>query len=354
MMKKISEKRNTFLEVTIHIATWGIIFGFPIFFLQRENGGILWQHYISHLGVPLTFLLTFYINYLFLIPQFLFKNNKRRFYFYNVLLIITAWLLLNFWNNFFFSWVIMRSNQYQPPRWIFVTRDIVSLVFVVGLSAAIRMSSRWAQAESARQEAEKSRAEAELKNLRNQINPHFLLNTLNNIYALIAFDTNKAQEAVQELSKLLRYILYDNQQNFVPLSKEVDFIRNYIELMRIRLSSSVKITTLLNIYPDSQTPVAPLLFISLIENAFKHGISPTDESYVYISISEKKDEIICEIKNSNYPKTYTDKSGSGIGLMQVQKRLEILYKDSYIWDKGITKDGKEYYSILRIKDKTST
>ena len=111
------------------------------------------------------------------------------------------------------------------------------------MSAAIRLSGRWVQVEAARREAEKSRTEAELKNLRNQLNPHFLLNTLNNIYALIAFDTDKAQTAVQELSRLLRHVLYDNQQNFVTLGKEMDFIKNYIALMRIRLSSNVTVET---------------------------------------------------------------------------------------------------------------
>ena len=104
------------------------------------------------------------------------------------------------------------------------------MILTIGLSAAIKMSGRWAQIEAARREAEKSRTEAELKNLRNQLNPHYLLTTLNNIYALIAFDTDKAQDAVQELSRLLRHVLYDNQQNFVTLAKEMDFIRNYIEL----------------------------------------------------------------------------------------------------------------------------
>ena len=126
----------------------------------------------------------------------------------------------------------------MPPGWLFFLRDMLSLVFTIGLSAAIRMSARWTQNEAARKEAE-----PELKNLRNQLNPHFLLNTLNNIYALIAFDSDKAQQAVQELSKLLRYVLYDNQQTYVPLCKEVDFIRNYIELMRIRLSANVQMIT---------------------------------------------------------------------------------------------------------------
>lgn len=162
------------------------------------------------------------------------------------------------------------------------------MIFMVGLSVAIRMSLRWSDTELARREAVKSRTEAELKNLRNQLNPHFLLNTLNNIYALTAFDTDKAQQAIQELSKLLRYVLYDNQENFVPLTKEVEFIRNYIELMRIRVSSQVKISTHFQIHPNSQSPVAPLLFISLIENAFKHGVSPTEPSFIDITLTEKR------------------------------------------------------------------
>lgn len=110
----------------------------------------------------------------------------------------------------------------SPPVFIFYLRDIASLVFTVGLSVAIRMSIRWSEAEAARREAVKSRMEAELKSLRNQLNPHFLLNTLNNIYALIAFDTDKAQQAVQELSRLLRYVLYDNQENTFRFARKWD------------------------------------------------------------------------------------------------------------------------------------
>lgn len=131
------------------------------------------------------------------------------------------------------------------------------------------MSARWTQNEAARKEAERNRTEAELKNLRNQLNPHFLLNTLNNIYALIAFDSDKAQQAVQELSKLLRYVLYDNQQTYVPLCKEVDFIRNYIELMRIRLSANVQMITKFDIQPDSQMLIAPLIFYLIDRECFQ-------------------------------------------------------------------------------------
>lgn len=235
-----------------------------------------------------------------------------------------------------------------PPKWIFFLRDVFSMILTVGLSAAIRMSRRWTANEAARHEAEQQRTEAELKNLRNQLNPHFLLNTLNNIYALIAFDTDKAQQAVQELSRLLRHVLYDNQQNLVPLNKEMDFIRNYIALMRIRLASNVMVETYFDISPEDRTEIAPLIFISLIENAFKHGISPTEPSYIRIRFSQTDNRVTCEIANSYHPKTQTDKSGSGIGLEQVRRRLELSYPGHYTWQQGLDKTGKEYRSTLTI------
>ena len=156
---------------------------------------------------------------------------------------------------------------------LFILRDMLSLILTVGLAVSIKMTRRWYEAEASRRELEKSKTEAELKNLKNQLNPHFLLNTLNNIYALIAFDTDKAQKAVQELSKLLRYVLYENQEIYVPLSREAEFIRNYIELMKIRLNDNVTVKSSFNLITGSNTMIAPLIFISLIENAFKHGTS---------------------------------------------------------------------------------
>ena len=124
--------------------------------------------------------------------------------------------------------------------------------------------------------------------------------------------------------------------------------KKYIELMRIRGSSQVKISTHFQIHPDSQSPVAPLLFISLIENAFKHGVSPTAPSFIDITLTEKENKIHCIIRNSNYPKSATDKSGSGIGLEQVQKRLELLYAGHYEWQHQVSPDQKEYSSVLTI------
>ena len=354
-MKQLPNSRSRLVEVLIHVIGWGIVFGFPFLMMTRSGFTITWMDYLRHGSIiPLSFLIVFYVNYCFLVPRYLFEGRIRQYLLLNALLILCVAAGAHLWQEYAFQTYAKGSGDkggrhMGPPKWIFIRRDVFSMVLTVGLSAAIKMSGRWVQMDAARREAEKSRTEAELKNLRNQLNPHFLLNTLNNIYALIAFDSEKAQAAVQELSRLLRHVLYDNQQSFVTLDKEMDFIRNYIELMRIRLSSNVTVETQIDIRPDSRTEIAPLIFISLIENAFKHGISPTEPSFIRIHFSESPGEVRCEISNSYHPKSETDKSGSGIGLEQVQKRLDLTYPGHYNWQQGVSEDGKEYKSVLAIK-----
>lgn len=339
--------KNNILELVIHIIGWGIVFAFPLSFIQKLNNAIEWDQYFKHLVMPVTMFFVFYINYFVLVPRYLCKSKTGQFIFTNLIIILIITAGQRIWSNLFFP--PPPPLRPTPPEWIFFLRDMSNLIFTAVLSAAIRMSSSLKEAETARREAERERTEAELSNLRNQLNPHFLLNTLNNIYALTAFDTEKAQQAIQELSRLLRYLLYDNQQNFVPLQKEIDFIENYIKLMKIRIPGNVEVCTEFNTSNNSQTKVVPLIFISLIENAFKHGISPTEKSFIHIQIAEEKERIICKIENSNFPKNDNDKSGSGIGLEQVQKRLNLLYSGKYQWNKGVSDDLKTYISYLTIQ-----
>src|SRR5574344_1150867 len=306
-MKNLNNKREP-LELTIHIVSWLLIFLFPLVFFDRNINNINWQQYINHSVVPIALFVVFYMNYLWLVPKYLFKNNVKGYIISNVIVIGTVYLILHLWLESVSVPLPPRARRYMPPIWIFYLRDIILLIFSAGLGAAIKTSLRWRQAEKRLVESEREKSEMELMNLKNQLNPHFLLNTLNNIYALIAFDSDRAQEAVQELSKLLRHVLYDNQQPYVPLGSEADFMRNYIELMRIRLSKEVRLDVDIDIKTESHTQIAPLIFISLIENAFKHGISPTESSFISIKLNEKKSgEVCCDIRNSNFPKSVADK-----------------------------------------------
>lgn len=351
-MKQVLSQRRP-LELTIHIVSWLLIFGFPLVFVDRVNG-INWHQFLRHSCVSVSYFLIFYANYLWLVPRFLFSDNTKKYIVGNFILVLAASVSLHlFLESLNTSPPPEEFLRRLPPRWLFYARDFVLMIFVAGLGAAIRTSLRWRQAEEMLIEAERQKTEAELKNLKNQLNPHFLLNTLNNIYALIAFNSDKAQSAVQELSKLLRHVLYENQQNFVPLEKEFDFIRNYVALMRIRLSQQVKVDLKLETDPGNALLIAPLIFISLIENAFKHGISPTAPCFISITITGNADGTVrCEIQNSNHPKNGQDKSGSGIGLEQVSKRLELIYPGRYQWQKGASGDGQVYSSVLTIQTLT--
>ena len=338
MKQQLPNPRRRGIETLIHIIVWGIVIGFPFLMMTRSGFNISLADYLRHgSSSTLSFFLVFYINYCLLIPCYLFEGRIRQYLLLNTLLIICITTGAHLWQEYTFQNHMRGDDDGQhmgPPKWIFILRDVSTMILTAGLSAAIKLSRRWAQMDAARREAEKSRTEAELKNLKNQLNPHFLLNTLNNIYALIAFNSDKAQEAVQELSKLLRHVLYDNQQTFVPLEKELDFIRNYVALMRIRLPQQVEVSVNLEVDSGGALQIAPLIFISLIENAFKHGISPTVDSFISISIFGHTDGTVrCEILNSNHPKSGQDKSGSGVGLEQVSKRLELIYPGYYEWIK---------------------
>ena len=354
MATKIDNSKFKYRYLVLHLLCWSVLIIIPVFFhSSSDDWPVVWNRYVRWLGNPLAYMLVFYLNYLWAVPRFLFKKKDwKLFLLFNLFILIGGVLVMDVWHWCAVQYLpeISHNAPKRPyvrfPKYFW---GILILILIVALAVAVRMIQRWHHIEEARQEAEAARAEAELSNLRNQLNPHFLLNTLNNIYALIAFDQDKAQTAVGELSKLLRHVLYENQQDFVPLCKEADFMRNYIELMKIRVTDNVKIDAHINIQPNDSTPVAPLIFISLIENAFKHGISPQGTGHIQVDLSQTDGDISCEITNTCYPKRENDKSGSGIGLEQVSRRLELMYPDRYTWEKGTTPDGKQYYSKITIK-----
>ena len=346
----------------IHVLCWAAVICFPmLFYITGENWGVRALRFVKSLGSPLSYLLVFYVNYLWLVPRLFFKKRYQAFFGLNVLLIGAGLVVMMGWFQIMTVMLPTIHNaapQGAPPHMphrlaMMMFHAILMLMLIVALSIAVRMAQRWRELEEAHKEAERFRAEAQLSSLRNQLNPHFLLNTLNNIYALIAFNPLKAQEAVAQLSKLLRHLLYDNKQNFVPLYQEVAFINNFIELMKIRMTDQIEITTRIHIAPDDATPIAPLIFISLIENAFKHGVAQDGTGQITITLTNDNGLITCDIRNTNNPKGGNDKSGSGIGMEQVSQRLALIYPGKHTWEKGVTPDGKFYFSTLPLNSHDS-
>ncbi|HPT05947.1 MAG TPA: sensor histidine kinase [Candidatus Egerieousia sp.] len=384
-------KKRKWVSILIQVLAWLIVFAFPLLFVERNSAETFsLTEYLKHSSIPVSFVIAFYINSLWLIPKVLFRKKTMSFILLNILLITVLTFGITKWNKKYMkgpeqknpNTEMVANQKMQAPdgrqefrpqpqmdspqgpqgsmhhrrsKKMFWIRDVMSLFFIIGLACTIKLTERYDRTEKSLQEAEEEKAKAELDNLKNQLNPHFMLNTLNNIYALIAIDQDKAQEAVHQLSKLLRHVLYENQEQFVLVQSEIDFLKNYIELMKIRLASNCKVTFNADIPANSKLKIAPLLLISLVENSFKHGVSPTRESYIFINITEivsdMKQKLSCLIENSYYPKDERDKSGSGIGLKQVQIRLDLLYKGHYTWNKGIVDvegKGKMYRSVLEL------
>lgn len=348
-------KNGTFFKV-FHVFCWILVI-LPVMVVPQhiQRDKVL---FFIHLCYPLFLCAIFYINYSWLVSRYFVKRKFSVYFFINALFVITFAVLLRRLGEFMHVREQMLGffppHRESLPAMAFCMRFVVKDLFPLALSATmatlLRLSMRYHEAETARREMEIQKTEAELKNLRNQINPHFLLNTLNNIYALISFDRDKAQKAVLSLSAMMRQMLYGGMRNAVSLQTETDFIRNYVDLMRLRINPDVEVDVNISVPSKPDIYIAPFIIISLVENAFKHGISALNKSFVYIRIVSDGEKIECEIKNSNYPKSSSDKSGHGVGLVQVARRLDLAYKDKYEWERGVDEQKQIYYSKITIYD----
>ena len=221
--------------------------------------------------------------------------------------------------------------DHQPPVFIgehdILAFVVLILMFSANLGTKYYFRSRNDQKRLA--ELERQNLEQQLEYLRYQINPHFFMNTLNNIHALVDIDPAKAQETIVELSKMMRFVLYEGDKRGVSLVRELEFIRTYLKLMQLRYTDQVKITQELpEEVPDKSIP--PLLLVTFVENAFKHGVSYQQESFIELKAAVEDDRLIFSCRNSKAAKPNEEKGG--VGLTNVRKRLDLLFTDDYSLD----------------------
>ena len=199
-------------------------------------------------------------------------------------------------------------------------------LLLLGVNVGVKYFFRTLGIKKRMQELEHENLSQQLAYLKFQINPHFFMNTLNNIHALVSIDPAKAEETIEVLSKLMRYVLYDGDKPLAPLEKETAFLNNYVELMRIRYASRVRIE--LHISENaSKRMVPPLIFVTFVENAFKHGVSYERASFIEVNLTVNEEGVLFTCRNSCNPSE--DKTHGGVGLSNVRKRLNLIYHHNY-------------------------
>lgn len=317
-------------ENLLYLMVWMVIILVPVL-----NSKMLEEVHVSLENILIAwlkiapYLLIFIIHNSLIAPRLLLRKHRYVWYLVVNLLTITA----------VFSLVAIYEKYvpYDSEPYILngkasftdlaIYWNILLGFFMTGLNMGIKLLYRSLRDEQQMEELKRQNLQAEMDYLRYQINPHFFMNTLNNIHALIDIDTEYAKSAVIELSKMMRYVLYESGSETISLKKDIQFIENYIELMRIRYDSSIDICLDYPATIPNKVAIPPLLLIVFVENAFKHGVSYNHASFIHIRIGYRDDAVTAVISNSRHEKSRP--GTTGIGLENVKKRLALIYQDNY-------------------------
>ncbi|MCE1199861.1 MAG: histidine kinase [Marinilabiliales bacterium] len=368
----------SFLENLIFGVIWIGIFSIP-FFNQWSQTNMDWDHLLATWLKIFGFFLIFLINVTILVPRYLIQQKYKN-YLISAILVIAGFTAAGlFLNALLFPRPLAmppmnlgsgspmelgtdmpapigfkpeRKTDFDSTAFTIIANVIISFL-IVGTSTTFKVIGQWLISDNRRKDLEKEQLRTELAFLRHQVSPHFFMNTLNNIHSLIDINTEDAKDAVIRLSTMMRYLLYDTSQGHTSLKKEIGFLESYISLMQLRFSKHVKVMLKLpaNV-PEVQIP--PMLFISLLENAFKHGVSYQKDSFVSFELALQENRLICSLCNSKHVKTEGQGSYSGIGLNNIRKSLELLFGHNYQFEIRETVDEYSIYLNIPISKESQT
>ncbi len=318
--------QNKIVRIAIHIFFWFCAWSFFFFYYKRYSEANIYTFIASLINLVAAIATVYTFNY-YLIPGILLKNKRKEFIafafvaivlFFYIQLLLTLFLVVK----------LLYDGYSLFPEMIDVMMLFFNLFFVVFIAIAIKFYKRWNEKDYHEQKVQREKVEAELQMLKTQINPHFLFNTLNSIYVLAMKKSEQTANTVMKLSDILDYILYRVNTPKIPISNEIRIIENYIDLEKIRFSDRVNLNFTSDITSkDIQIP--PMLIIPFVENAFKHGVTKSmEKSWIKISIDEANQMLEIVVSNSKSQNPIRNKTG-GIGLVNVKRRLDLLYSDNY-------------------------
>lgn len=329
------------LRWLLHVAFWlAVLVFYTIFFgYQNVNYQITFSFVIILL--PVTIVTTYFLNYE-LLPNYLFKKRYFKFFLYLIYTLIVSFYIEMVTVFVIFIVVAGFNLSELHPSNTNALFLIAGMYVVVFLGVAVKLINQYNQNQVELQQLRTEKIEAELKFLKAQLHPHFLFNTLNNLYSLTLEKSDKASDVVLKLSELLDYVLYQCDADSVPLEKEIQQMHNYIELEKLRYGRRLEVKFKNHIVqPKQQLP--PMLMMTLLENSFKHGVSRSmANAWIEMELENDDDWIVFSIKNSkaNDSKA-SDRMAGGIGLENLRNRLELIFKKNYSFDVHELEDSYE-------------
>ncbi len=314
-------KNHALGENLLYLLVWSAIILVPVLNSQMlselhvnlDEAWIVWRQIIPYMVI-------FLIHNHLIAPRYLLKKRYALYLLSNVIFVTIVFVIIDFYQMNIGHVSLYGSFTNHEVYW-----NILFALFMNGTNGGIKLLYQSLLDEQQMLRLKEENLRAEMTSLKYQINPHFFMNTLNNIHALIDIDTEAAKSAVIDLSKMMRYVLYDSEREMISLSADLQFLRNYIELMRIRYTDHVQITIDAPQTLPEKVAIPPLLLIVFVENAFKHGVSYNHPSYIHISLFYADKKLTAIISNSRNPQPTSPTRQGGIGLENVRKRLDLLY-----------------------------
>lgn len=352
--------RLKFSVVIAHITGWLICLSLPLLFISGQTGdrkalSILFS--ADYLVFLVTYVALFYFHTTFLFPRLYFRKLYVLYFLAAGLMLIMVNYMQPFDHLFRrmphhlpmeAGWRLPAPVPVEPEEYSPVRIDIVSdflFLLTIALSIAIETTQRWRQTEQRALYAETRKTQAELSFLKAQINPHFLFNTLNNIYSLAMTHSDHTATSIMKLSKMLRYVTEDTRHDYVLLENEIDCLRDYIDLQKLRLTSKTKVNFAVTGSPGIKC-IAPLVLLPFLENAFKYGVSNHEASEINILLNTSEKHIHFFCSNKLFRIT-DDMQRTGIGIANTRQRLDQLYPDKY--ELEIREDKGAYAISLQLQ-----
>jgi two-component system sensor histidine kinase AlgZ len=311
-------------EILIHTTFWAAYLSFIITHITSYQTGpqIYWGRVLLSALISMSYLIVLsYLNYFYLIPAFLLRKRIGTF----IVVFAACFAALTFARIGIETLAFGKSWETQSTaRTQIIIQSTISDLFIILFIGLLRFASDWVQFDAHRRQLETEKLNAELKFLKAQVNPHFLFNTLNNLYYLSTIKSDTAPLVISKLSEVMRYMIYDSNHEKIELAKEIEYMQHYIGLERLRFREGVPLE--FEIIGCTDMLISPLILITFLENAFKHGISNVnDQCWIKARLEVDKTHLVYSIANSKVKTVSYPEDGEGIGLKNVKRRLDLSY-----------------------------